>query len=260
MKTLTFYSGKLWHSDKPFPVEPKEQNYTPELRDYQYPDDLVIYWDKVKLWLSTAYEVVNPEVIPEIQIIWEGDRLLVDGDELTLPDGYGVYTFGMPKRVCNITLPEKPTIPVPLFTAAPGFMTPSKQFYAHYKDGKFVIPPIEDHKPVGEKPENSAHGYTKLYEESGIITESQFIEMNRVEPSESQEEIKQLREWNEAHKETNKRLHDLMVDAEQRGERKGWNEAIEMVENRIKQMSNEVDDTYQVVILKVFTELKKLRK
>lgn len=122
-KTLIFYSGKLWHSDKPFPVKPEEQNYNPELRDHQYPDDLVIYWDKVKLWLSTAYEVVN-----RTDRRLNKHNELHDGDQITLPDGYGIEKkevncggkncpgndgcwghpkgCGYPDKKATITLPE----------------------------------------------------------------------------------------------------------------------------------------------------------
>lgn len=58
-------------------------------------------------------------------------------------------------------------------------LKPSEQFFVRYKDGKFILPPIEDYKPVGEKPDNSAHG---------AIQTDTSVSMPFVEPSESQEE------------------------------------------------------------------------
>lgn len=164
---LTFYSGKLWHSDKPFPT------------GYQLPS-FNQHTSLMKEWLSTAYEVVNPEVIP-----WTpgGFERCVDGDQITLLDGYGVYTFGMPKRVCNITIPEN-SAHVECDHICGSFDIAGNRICS--KCGNTYFSLIKE--VTIEKPENSAHGYTKLYEESGIITESQFIELNRVEPSESQEE------------------------------------------------------------------------
>lgn len=85
---LTFYSGKLWHSDKPFPVKPKTNASILEDK----------YLLEVRSWLSTAYEVVNPE---QAAVYYHEDlecwktgspnyKTLLDGDQITLPEGYGI--------------------------------------------------------------------------------------------------------------------------------------------------------------------------
>lgn len=90
---LTFYSQKLWHSDKPFPSSPFQR---PALSE-QVKKDKAIHD-----WLSTAYEVVNPEVIPSICKTATGlanfseekhaHLTLVDGDQITLPEGFMIST------------------------------------------------------------------------------------------------------------------------------------------------------------------------
>lgn len=142
---LTFYSGKLWHSDKPVPIKICNGEI-----DWISPihDDDGVYWGTCKAcrtydgyskqtrctvdlsrgvdiwdemmedWLSTAYEVVNPEVIPPIYHNPIDDSLK-DGDQFTLPDGYGIETAARHKwkegtgmefvrLVATITLPGKP--------------------------------------------------------------------------------------------------------------------------------------------------------
>lgn len=124
MKTLTFYSGKLWHSDKPFPVRE-------HFHSLSFEDNQKLYLNHIKEnWLSTAYEVVNPEVIPNIvksfdKMIRKDGRTyhhFNDGDHITLPKGYGIRfevdsrtlvnctDIDCFKQVATITLPEKPEL------------------------------------------------------------------------------------------------------------------------------------------------------
>lgn len=169
-KTIIFYSGKLWNSDKPFPVKPEEQNYNPELRDHQYPDDLVIYWDKVKLWLSTAYEVVNPEVIPGVlsgKEVMKWNGTFKDGDQITLPEGYGIEKHYQPDsgplvRRVSITLPETdystmitPEMNERLTKPITSFSEPGECPKCRTKEPENCH---SMHCPMRKEPGNSAHG------------------------------------------------------------------------------------------------------
>lgn len=96
MKTVTFYSGKLWHSDKPFPAAtPKCQLFTGHSCIPYGHCGCALSNISIQDWLSTAYEVVNPEVIPGIARLEKGGFMrflkdMVDGDQITLPEGYGI--------------------------------------------------------------------------------------------------------------------------------------------------------------------------
>lgn len=183
---LTVYSQKLWHSDKPFPVRE-------HFHSLSFEDNQKLYLNHIKEnWLSTANEVVNPEVIPSICKTATGlanfseekhaHLTLVDGDQITLPDGYGVYTFGMPKRVCNITLPDKPE------NSAHGYteLLSKEQF----------------NSPANQNRDNAIVGFIKTgldkIDELGFQLSNQdkaqllnkrIENLSKVEPSESQEEM-----------------------------------------------------------------------
>lgn len=164
---LTFYSGKLWHSDKPFPVKPKI---------FHSANAFSAYAITVNTWLSTAYEVVNPEVLgihPFANRAMDGStvdvngKVIQDGDELTLPEGYGIerdsyYVKDELRNAATITLPEKP----------------EKSLRERIAEGECISERGTDHCPVCidscdaahhkrnieeliEKPENSAHSFTE---------------------------------------------------------------------------------------------------
>lgn len=122
-----FYSGKLWHSDNTFPVKPDRDDFiTTTEGTYEHISAESIYKDYVQEWLSTAYEVVNPEVIPgisnalmtdDLRLFCEQDKVykyLSDGDQITLPEGYGAIFEDLAEendqvsRIATITLPKKP--------------------------------------------------------------------------------------------------------------------------------------------------------
>lgn len=134
---LTFYSGKLWYSDKPLPVNEPITKASPV---GTHAISKVMHSLRIDQWLSSASEVVNPEAIPGVVRGGVNQRLLkwdfkheasedfIDGDQITLPDGYGIDKFGVcegcnragmrhcahadtcgyPKNYIRITLPEKP--------------------------------------------------------------------------------------------------------------------------------------------------------
>lgn len=192
MKTLTFYSGKLWHSEKPFPA--LNVMADPEMKD-------------LKVWLSTAYEVVNPDSIGCYLIEMKGHKFfygpptegrqkqLSDGDQITLPEGYGIEVREEEYRkwtgddekfydhFATITLPEKPS-----------------QYAINRKFDRLISSEI---KSAMEKPDNSSHGSPKYYcgdcnvSIGGISSVCNYPECGgEPEPSESQEEM-----WAEFEKE-----------------------------------------------------------
>lgn len=103
---LTFYSGKIWHSEKPFPKRPFPVRETTFAK---FPKTWEAYDDDLKSWLSTAYEVVNPEVIPGMDDYFSGYTKPVDGDQITLPAGYGTkWDTVNPCREVRKCLNERP--------------------------------------------------------------------------------------------------------------------------------------------------------
>lgn len=104
MITLLFHSGKLWYSEKPIP-DIEANRYKSMKNDF-------------KVWLSTAYEVVNPEGVPCVKKSFgkwleKNGRIYYhfeDGDIVTLPEGYGIELTGLerlpPILKATITLPD----------------------------------------------------------------------------------------------------------------------------------------------------------
>lgn len=124
MITLLFHSGKLWYSDKPVPTKPPEYNIF-ELDFGRSSDPLPAYQKLIRDnanafadWLSTAYEVMNPEGVPCVKKSFgkwleKNGRIYYhfeDGDIVTLPEGYGIELTGLerlpPILKATITLPD----------------------------------------------------------------------------------------------------------------------------------------------------------
>lgn len=228
----------------------------------------------LKDWLSTAYEVTETNLTLdhkkrilnhnniscgegagwEISQAWD-TQAMCDGDELTLPEGYGIdktrtckwhgilnncgnetcwdleeCQFSPEKFVATITLPEKPKKyePFPQISELSEFES--------------------------DKPENSAHGYTEGSEVIGNLNlgmDSMVIGSKNVEPSESQEEIAGIV--------TKGQFIDLTAVAKQahsEGKKEGWNEAI----IKIGEMMVDKGYVFDLDMNALLSDIQKLRK
>lgn len=95
MKILTHFHGDLWYSDKPFPVKPNIWESSCIDKGEINNKLAAKHGRELADWLSTAYKVVNPEVMRPRACTEES---LKDGDQITLPDGYDIKTKAYRQR------------------------------------------------------------------------------------------------------------------------------------------------------------------